>query len=118
MSFVHLPIPTLELTVGRFRAPLGLDGYTGAQNPVRRCKVVHRSKVRPVDFSPAYAPRARLLRKLRNEQRDEEAIPLLERGATNMIKSPAHILPVDAESYADKVALTLRVEEWKQRNWN
>ena len=26
-------------------------------------------------------------------------------GATNMIESPAHILPVAAESYSDKVAL-------------
>jgi hypothetical protein len=26
----ELPIPTLEIIVGRFRAPLGLEGYTGA----------------------------------------------------------------------------------------
>jgi hypothetical protein len=26
VSLVDLPIPTLEVTAGRFRAPLGLDG--------------------------------------------------------------------------------------------
>ena len=33
-SFVNLPIPTAGLTMGRFRAPLGLDGYTGADDIV------------------------------------------------------------------------------------
>jgi phosphate-selective porin OprO/OprP len=33
-SLVNLPIPTLEVTVGRFRAPLGLDGYTRADDLV------------------------------------------------------------------------------------
>jgi len=33
-SFVNLPIPTLGFTVGRFKAPLGLDGYTGADDLV------------------------------------------------------------------------------------
>ena len=33
-SLVNLPIPTLELTAGRFKAPLGLDGYTGADDLV------------------------------------------------------------------------------------
>jgi phosphate-selective porin OprO/OprP len=34
VSLVDLPIPTLEVTAGRFRAPLGLDGYTGANDLV------------------------------------------------------------------------------------
>ncbi len=34
INFVNLPIPDLEVTVGRFRAPLGLDGYTGADDTV------------------------------------------------------------------------------------
>jgi len=33
-SFVNLPIPTAGFTVGRFKAPLGLDGYTGADDLV------------------------------------------------------------------------------------
>lgn len=33
-SFVNMPIPSLELTAGRFKAPLGLDGYTGADDLV------------------------------------------------------------------------------------
>jgi len=33
-SLVNLPIPTLVLTAGRFKAPLGLDGYTGADDLV------------------------------------------------------------------------------------
>jgi hypothetical protein len=33
-SFVNLPIPTAGFTLGRFRAPLGLDGYTGADDLV------------------------------------------------------------------------------------
>jgi phosphate-selective porin OprO/OprP len=33
-SLVNLPIPTAGLTVGRFKAPLGLDGYTGADDVV------------------------------------------------------------------------------------
>jgi hypothetical protein len=33
INFVNLPIPT-EITLGRFRAPLGLDGYTGANDTV------------------------------------------------------------------------------------
>ncbi len=33
-SLVNLPIPTLEITAGRFKAPLGLDGYTGAADLV------------------------------------------------------------------------------------
>ena len=32
ISLVNLPIPALEVTAGRFRAPLGLDGYTGADD--------------------------------------------------------------------------------------
>jgi len=31
-SFVNLPIPTAGFTVGRFKAPLGLDGFTGADD--------------------------------------------------------------------------------------
>ena len=31
-SLVNLPIPTLVLTGGRFKAPLGLDGFTGADD--------------------------------------------------------------------------------------
>jgi len=31
-SLVNLPIPTLALTAGRFKAPLGLDGYRGADD--------------------------------------------------------------------------------------
>jgi phosphate-selective porin OprO/OprP len=34
VSFVRLPIPTLEITAGRFKAPLGLDGYTGSDDTV------------------------------------------------------------------------------------
>jgi phosphate-selective porin OprO/OprP len=34
VSFVNLPIPTAGLTLGRFRAPLGLDGYTGVDDLV------------------------------------------------------------------------------------
>jgi phosphate-selective porin OprO/OprP len=33
-SLVNLPLPTAGLTVGRFKAPLGLDGYTGADDLV------------------------------------------------------------------------------------
>ncbi len=33
INLVNLPLP-LEITVGRFRAPLGLDGYTGADDTV------------------------------------------------------------------------------------
>ena len=33
-SFVNLPIPTAGFTVGRFKAPLGLDGFTGADDLV------------------------------------------------------------------------------------
>jgi phosphate-selective porin OprO/OprP len=34
VDLVNLPIPTLELAAGRFKAPLGLDGYTGADDTV------------------------------------------------------------------------------------
>jgi phosphate-selective porin OprO/OprP len=33
-SFVNLPIPTAGFTFGRFKAPLGLDGYTAADDLV------------------------------------------------------------------------------------
>jgi len=32
VSLVSLPVPTLALTAGRFKAPLGLDGYRGADD--------------------------------------------------------------------------------------
>ena len=32
VNFVKLPVPTLEITGGRFKAPLGLDGYTGSDD--------------------------------------------------------------------------------------
>jgi phosphate-selective porin OprO/OprP len=34
MNLVKLPIPTLEFRAGRFKAPLGLDGYTAADDTV------------------------------------------------------------------------------------
>jgi phosphate-selective porin OprO/OprP len=34
VNVVKLPVPTLELRAGRFKAPLGLDGYTGADDTV------------------------------------------------------------------------------------
>ena len=32
LRIVHLPIPDVGLTAGRFKAPLGLDGFTGADD--------------------------------------------------------------------------------------
>ncbi len=34
LNFVNGPIPTVELAAGRFKAPLGLDGYTGSDDTV------------------------------------------------------------------------------------
>jgi phosphate-selective porin OprO/OprP len=34
VNVVKLPVPTLEFRAGRFKAPLGLDGYTGADDTV------------------------------------------------------------------------------------
>jgi phosphate-selective porin OprO/OprP len=34
VNFVELPVPSLEFTAGRFKAPLGLDGFTGADDTV------------------------------------------------------------------------------------
>ena len=34
ISIVNTPLPTVEFSAGRFRAPLGLDGFTGADDTV------------------------------------------------------------------------------------